>query len=279
MLRRGLGLAGVAASALLAFCLASRAEEGEAPAVPPDSPAAKPDGPAVKADTPAAKPDAPAVKPAPAAASHEETRKEALRARIEKQLAAAQKKFDEVREAESKLSMEIIQAQGKAAEGLDNPGKAEQALREGKLTDALTRYRQIYAACTARLIALDPRYAAVENMLKPMSYDLDHLGDDSYRNRVTELGDSIWRARRANLERIAGIYSSIADYRSALTVYMKIYQSLPKDRRDEKDVETLKKTMMDLKQKHEKMLEDQRKEEEKRRQQQSSGNRGGSVHQ
>jgi hypothetical protein len=261
--------------------MASWAGEGEAPAVPADTPAAGPEAPPLKPDAPATKPDAPPAKPTvaapspPPATSQEEVRKEALRARIEKQLAAVQKKFDEVREAESKLSLEIIQVQGKAGEGLDNPGKAEQSLREGKLTDALTRYRQIYLACAAKLIALDPRYAASETMLKPVAHDLDRLADESYTNRVTELADSIWRARRANLERIAGLYSSVADYRSAFTVYMKIYQSLPKDKRDERDVETLKKTVLDLRQKHEKMLEDRKKEEEKRRQQQSSGNRGG----
>jgi hypothetical protein len=212
--------------------------------------------------------ESPARKPAPPAASPEEMRKDALRARLDRQLAAVQKKLDELREVESKLSMEIIQAQGKAAEGLDNPGKAEQMIREGKLSDALNRYRQIYAACAAKLASLDPRYAAVQNMLKPLSYDLERLNDDAYKSRVSDLEDAIWRARRANLERIAGIHSSIADYRTALAVYMKIYQSLPKDKRDEKDVETLKKTILDLKQKHERTTEEQQKEEERRREQQ-----------
>lgn len=221
----------------------------------------------------------PAPRPAPPASSAEEMRKDALRARLDRQLAAVQKKLDELREVESKLSMEIIQAQGKAAEGLDNPGKAEQMIREGKTSDALSRYRQIYAACAAKLGALDPRYAAVQNLLKPLAYDLERLKDDGYKSRVSDVEDSIWRARRANLERIAGIYSSIADYRTALAVYMKIYQSLPKDKRDEKDVETLKKTILSLKEKHEQATEREKKEEERRREQQKKdSNRKHAAH-
>ncbi len=198
----------------------------------------------------------------------QQLRTQAIRTRLEKQLGTVEEKLDDLRELESKLGLQVLQAQAKAVEGIQNTKKIEEKIRKGEKDKTLVRYQQVYAACAKRLLTLDPRYAALDAMFNSMERDLESLGDTSYTNRVKDLRDSIWRSRRANLERVAGMYEGIAAYPLAIQIYAQIVQNLPEEQRSEQALASLKKKVVELKEKTEKMQKEREKHKEKERKEQ-----------
>jgi hypothetical protein len=102
-----------------------------------------------------------------------------------------------------------------------------------------------------KLLALDAKYAALNALFKPLDYELERLGADAaaYKDRINNLSNAIWLARRANLERVALFYKSVAEYENAIQVYTAILDNMPAENRDPNDVAKLNKTISDLKKK------------------------------
>lgn len=186
------------------------------------------------------------------------------RERVEKQLQDIQERFDKVRKVESKISLQVLRLKAKAAENVENSGRVEAKFRKGETDKSLVQYRKIYAACAKQLATLEPQFAALERMLKPIQRDLKEQDDTAYAGRVRRLRAAVWRSRRTNLERIADIYESLAAYPQAIAIYTNIGKSLPDfERSDPRELERLKETILKLKEKYEKMKEERKKQKEK----------------
>jgi hypothetical protein len=214
----------------------------------------------------AAEDPAPAPKPAPAPAMTPEERaakvKEASAARLQKAVENLEKQLGGVREYETKLSSDVTAALSKAGIGGKNAkggGKFDQAFTKDDYPPELLEARNIGIACARKLIELDGRYAACAAAAVSLQNMAERTHDEAPKASVQQVADSIWQGRRANLERIAGIFGAVGDYRDAAAIYIKIAQIMPKDKRNDADLGTLKQAVQDLQTRQAKILEDRRK--------------------
>jgi hypothetical protein len=213
---------------LVVFCAVAfvavqvRADEGTAPAEKPA--VAKP------AKTPAEKPAAP-------------DKSDAAKARAEKVIADVTKELTECAEAEGKIATAVMQADTKATEMMKDKGNLTDTLEKNDMSPGTKEYKAAYLGGAAQLMQVDKKYSKAKLSVQTAQKDAKILPDDT-KSKLDDLLTNIAKQRRANYEKMATWYKTVADYKDALNVDMGILKDIPEDKRAGET--TLQKEIKDL---------------------------------
>jgi tetratricopeptide (TPR) repeat protein len=161
---------------------------------------------------------------------------EALIARIEKQMGAVQDRMTELQNEEFKVSMGIMQAQQKATQALKDPAKAPDELAKGNKTRELLEYRNVMVQAAQAWQGFAEKFQRCVNMMKALERDREKAPAD-LQAKIDELNNKVDAKYRSLLEKAADCYDKVAEFRSALGIYLAIFQSIPEAKRaTEKDL-------------------------------------------
>ena len=213
---------------LVVFCAVAfvavqvRADEGTAPAEKPA--VAKP------AKAPAEKPAAP-------------DKSEAAKGRAEKVIAEVTKELAECAEAEGKIATAVMQADTKATEMMKDKGNLTDKLEKNQMGPGMKEYKAAYMGGAAQLMAVDKKYSRAKLSVQTAQKDAKILPDDT-KSKLDDLLTNITKQRRANYEKMATWYKTVADYKDALNVDVGIMKDIPEDKRAGET--TLQKEIKDL---------------------------------
>jgi len=200
---------------LVVFCAVAfvavqvRADEGTAPA----------EKPAVEKPAKTT-----AEKPAPPDKS------EAAKARAEKVIAEVTKELTDCAEAEGKIAAAVMEADNKATEKMKDKSDLIGKLEKNDMSPGMKEYKAAYMGGATQLMEVDKKYAKAKLKVQAAQKDAKILPDDT-KSKLDELLTKIAAQRRANLEKVATWYKTVADYKDALNIYVGIWNDIPVSKR------------------------------------------------
>ena len=150
--------------------------------------------------------------------------------RIETQLESVESRMISLQEQEFTLTMQIMQAQQKAQQGLKEPGKAAEQLANGERGKALLEYKAVMISWAGQLQAFDGRLFPLQKTVAGLQRDRDKA-PEVLRARIDAVAGRVEGKHRTNLEKIANMYEQVAEWRGALGIYLKMYKDIPEARR------------------------------------------------
>ena len=149
-----------------------------------------------------------------------------LQTRIEKQIKEIEDRMMSLQEQELELSMKIMQAQQKANEAIENPGKAAEKLAKGEMAGGLRQYKAILISCARQLQAFNQRLTPVLKSVKALGRDRAKV-PDPLKARIDTLTARVESKHRTNLDKVAHTYKQCAEFRTALGIYLSLYKNMP----------------------------------------------------
>jgi hypothetical protein len=195
------------------------------------------DGPA-PAEKPAVEKPAKTTPEKPAAPDKSEIAK----AKAEKVIAEVTKELTECAEAEGKIATAVMQADTKATEMMKDKGNLKDKLEKNQMGPGMKEYKAAYMGGAGQLMLIDKKYARAKLEIQTAQRDSKILPDDA-KGKLDELLTKLNTQRRANFEKMATWYDTVADYKDELTVLVGIMKDIPTDKRDGEN--TLKKQIQD----------------------------------
>jgi len=162
---------------------------------------------------------------------------------VEEQLQRINTQLMELQTKEFDLTMKIQQAQQKAQQGLEDPGKATQQLAQGKRSRELMRYKAVLVASAQKVQQFDRRMLPLLKQAKGLQKKQNQV-EKPVQVMIDQTVARVEAKHRGNLEKIARFYKQAAEHGQALRIYREIYSMIPEAERDKN--EDLVKSIGDL---------------------------------
>ena len=145
--------------------------------------------------------------------------------KITQQIDSIQERLLSLQNDEIELSMKLMQMQQKALEGVENPGKAAEELAKGSTARGLGQYKATMIACAGQVQSLDRRLFPLLKSVQGLKREREDAPKE-VQARIDDIANRVESKHRANMEKVAGMYEQVAEYKSALGIYLSIFKEL-----------------------------------------------------
>jgi len=152
-------------------------------------------------------------------------------AEVEKQLDLINKKLMDMQNEEFDLTMKISQAQQKAQQGLEEPGKASQHLAEGKRSSALMKYKAVLVASAQRVQQFDRRFLPLLRQVQALQKKQGKVSKP-VQAMIDQTAARVEGKHRSNVEKMSRFYEQAAEWGPALRGFLQVYSMIPDKERD-----------------------------------------------
>ena len=165
-----------------------------------------------------------------AAAAEKASPQEAPTAKMEKLVASVRDRLNDYQQEELQIEAHSLRAQQAAMQGLKEPAKVADLIAKGQLTSDLRAYRNTILACAREWSGFQQRFAGLERSIKGLTADRPGAPAD-LQGEIDALVTRFEQKSRGLQMKVGELYERVAEYRSALAIYMAFYKEIPEDKR------------------------------------------------
>ncbi|MCX5653976.1 MAG: hypothetical protein NTY65_04925 [Planctomycetota bacterium] len=172
----------------------------------------------------------PATTEQPPATTAQPSPQELAARKIEKLLYAVRDKMSSLQNDEFQIEMASIQSQGTALQAVKNPKNATEQIAKNAMTPELKAYHDTVLASACAWQELQQRYFAIGRTIKTLERDKPNAPADLQAD-IDACAAKFKMKNRLMQMKVASLYETAADYKSAMAILTAVYQEIPEEKR------------------------------------------------
>ena len=172
----------------------------------------------------------PATTEQPPATTAQPSPQELAVRKIEKLLYSVRDKMSGLQNDEFQIEMASIQSQGTALQAVKNPKNATEQIAKNAMTPELQAYRDTVLAAARARQELQHRYSAIGRTIKTLEREKPNAPAGLQADIDACVAKFNMKTRLLEMK-VAGLYETAADYKTALAILTAVYQEIPEEKR------------------------------------------------